>query len=86
MLGWVILAAEEPWAVYFGYGKALGGLFGLRRNLRWASLAAEKLGRVLSWLRKNRACAHLLEIQYTDSIFLIHRKPSEEHFCEARMP
>ena len=59
------MAAEKPWAGYFGCGKA------------WATaiFAAE-----------NQAHAHILEICHADSVFLIHRKPSEEQFCEARIP
>ena len=79
------MAAEKPWAGYFGCGKDLGGLFGPRKNLGRAILAAETLGRALFWLRKNNAHAHILEILHKDSVFLIHRKPSEEHFCEVRI-
>ena len=51
-LGRAILAAEKPWAGYFGRGETLGGLFWPRKNLGRAILAAEKLGRALFWLRK----------------------------------
>ena len=74
-LGRAILAAEKPWAGYFGCGKTLGGVFWLR-----------KIRRALGWLRKNSAHVHILEIWHTDFVFLIHRKPSEEQFCEARIP
>ena len=45
-----------------GCGETLGGLFGPRKNLGWAILAAEKLGWALFWLRKNNAHAYILEI------------------------
>ena len=75
-LGRGILAAE----------KKRGGPFWPRQNLGRAILAAEKLGRALFWLRKNNVHAHILDILYTHSVFLIYWKPSEEQFCEARMP
>ena len=40
--GRAILAAEKPWAGFFGSGTTLGGLFCPRMNLGQAILAAEK--------------------------------------------
>ena len=60
--------------------------FGLRKNPGRAILPAEKLGRALFGLRKRPcACAHSGNLTHRLCV-LIHRKSSEEQFCEARIP
>ena len=44
-----ILAAEKPWAGYFGRGKTLGGLFWLRKNLGGRYFGTEKTMRMCAF-------------------------------------
>ena len=59
----------------FWWRKTSGALSWLRKNPERAILAAEK----------SRAC-YIGRGKSLGGLFLIHRKPSEEQFCEARIP
>ena len=86
------MAAEKPRAGYFGRGKTQGGLCWPQKNLGRAILATERpwagyFGCGKTWagviLAAEKPCARA---HSRNSVFLIHRKPSEELFCEARIP
>ena len=68
-----ILAAENPGRPILAAEKPWVGYLGCGKTWAGAILAAE-----------NRAHVHILEFVYTDFVFLVHRKPSEELFCEVR--
>ena len=80
-----ILAAERPWAGYLGRRETLGGLFWPRKTLGGLFWLRKHLGGRYLGCGKQCARAHSGNLTYRLCI-LIHRKPSEEQFCEARIP